>query len=53
MKAHELTNQLVDVFRSEGVVRIPKVINESEAERFRQAAMRVLDQRFRDPFHHR
>ena len=44
MKAHELTNQLVEVFRSEGVVRIPKVINESEAERFRQAAMRVLDQ---------
>ena len=44
MKANELTNELVEVFRAEGVVRIPKVISESEAKRFRQAAMRVLHQ---------
>ena len=44
MKASELTNELIDVFQSDGVVRIPKVISESEAERFRHAAMRVLDQ---------
>ena len=44
MKASELTNELIDAFQSDGVVRIPKVISESEAERFRHAAMRVLDQ---------
>ena len=44
MKASELTNRLIDVFQSEGVIRVPKVITESEAERFRQAAMRVLNQ---------
>ena len=44
MKASQLTNRLIDLFQSEGVVRIPQVITKSEAERFRQAAMRVLNQ---------
>lgn len=44
MKANQLTNGLIDVFQSEGVVKIPQVITKPEAERFRQAAMRVLNQ---------
>ena len=43
MEAKELTDDLVDVFRSEGVIRIPKVISESEAGKFRHAAMRILN----------
>ena len=44
MKASQLTNRLIDLFQSEGVIRIPQVITKSEAERFRLAAMRVLNQ---------
>ena len=44
MKAGQLTNRLIDLFQSEGVIRIPQVITKSEAERFRLAAMRVLNQ---------
>ena len=44
MKASQLTNRLIDLFQSEGVIRIPQVITKSEAERFRQAAMLVLNQ---------
>ena len=43
MEAKELTDDLVDVFRSEGVIRILKVISESEAGNFRYAAMRLLN----------
>lgn len=43
MRASELTIELIAAFRTEGVVRIPKVISKSEAERFHQAAMRILD----------
>ena len=42
MKDSQLTNRLIDVFQSEGVIRIP--ITKSEAERFRQPAMQVLNQ---------
>ena len=44
MKANQLTNGLIDVFQSEGVVKIPQVITKPEAERFRQSAMQVLNQ---------